>query len=52
LQLDHPHIVKLLSVHEHSKKTVIAMEYVAGRTLREHLLEFGALPDHLVWYGL
>jgi serine/threonine-protein kinase len=36
--LSHPNVVRLFSVGQHQGRPVIVMEYVAGKTVEEHLL--------------
>ena len=43
-QLQHPHIVPLLSAGEMGGLPYLTMPFVAGRSLRERLAEAGALP--------
>ena len=42
--LDHPNIVSVRATGEYAGTPYVAMEYINGRTLREELLDNGALP--------
>ncbi len=47
--LDHPHVLKILSVEEEKSRPYIAMELLTGQTLRQALKSAGRLPiEHAV----
>ena len=43
-RLNHPHIVPVFEADMHGQQPYLVFEYVAGRTLAEHLRARGALP--------
>ncbi|HMJ13192.1 MAG TPA: protein kinase [Polyangiaceae bacterium] len=43
-QLDHPHVVRSLACSEVDGQLVMALEFLDGKTLREVLVEKGAMP--------
>jgi serine/threonine protein kinase len=43
-RLTHPHIVPVFEADTHDEQPYLVFEYVAGRTLAEHLRARGALP--------
>lgn len=47
-QLDHPHLVSLLAAGEHHGRPYIVMELVKGISLKDHIVQNGALGEHEV----
>ncbi len=47
-RLNHPHIVAVYDVEDLPEATFIAMEYVEGQSLADHMADLGALPPQRV----
>ncbi len=47
-RLNHPHIVAVYDVEDLPEATFIAMEYVEGQSLADHMADLGALPPRRV----
>ena len=44
-RLDHPYVLRFLPLPADQRRSYVVTEYVPGRTLADHLAEWGALPE-------